>query len=605
MINDHFDHIEGYVTLTLTGAPGFGKTSLAVALCHHDDVKRNFTDGMVWIELGPQTKHPNVMLNDLYCRMTERNFEHINDAADKIKNLTMHFQNLLVIIDDVWEADDAKMLIKAFPFSKIMITTRVNNLSIPTRQKFDVGPMTIKEAEYLMINDIIEYDKISSEDKKIINELAQKVHLWPLLLLLIRGQLQYNLIDNKVYIPPHIAIQKVKTNLMTKGLVAFDRALAKGSRERSVQACIEVSLNMLDDPTRNKLISVMLYTGIDGSLPIELLHCLWNLSKEDTSNKLESYGLVSNKNVLIPPYYNACIYLTIHAVISHYILSSIRSEQIAHLSPFIMDNAEKLIAGQEELVFRKYYGLSRTIDTKIEFLTYNKQKLEHVILPFYVKDINQHVVHDPHLAILILQNIQLLLINAGNILEIFSPQICTLLSECYKALSNGLTLSKEFNMQFRLYYSKMNYDNLVTTLTKYLDTPFINSVIVDCIELTQTIVYCCYGKLKSNLIEKGNDLKFLSKEYHCISFEKFPRFQLYTKLHREINMALHSNCDEDVNTVYEYLTSGKFEEDVKLVTINYEMKINDINLPWLLANNESELFYCCKYQAVKKGVAPE
>jgi len=269
MINDSFDHTEGYITLSLTGAPGFGKTTLAVALCNHPDVKETFTDGIVWIELGPQAKHPNVMLNDLYCRMIGSNFEHINDAEDKIRNLTKNFQNMLVIIDDVWEADDAKIIMKTFPFSKIIITTRVSNLSIPVRQKVDVGSMTVEEAVYLMTNEIIEYDKILKEDEKILHEIAQIVYHWPLLLLLIKGQLQHNLIDSKVYVSPHHAIQKVKTNLMTKGLVAFDRTSLQGSQEKSVHVCIEVSLNMLDNSTRDKLISMMLYTGIGASLFVE------------------------------------------------------------------------------------------------------------------------------------------------------------------------------------------------------------------------------------------------------------------------------------------------------------------------------------------------
>jgi len=597
MIYENLDQMEEYVTLILTGAPGFGKTTLAIALCNHPDMKEVFTDGIVWIELGTQAKHPKVILNDLYCRMTGRNFEYINDAEDKIRNLTKHFRNMLVIIDDVWEADNAKILIKAFPYSKIIITTRVSNLSIPVRQKVDVGSMTIEEAVYLMTNEIIEYDKISNEDEKTLYEIAQNVHHWPLLLLLIRGQLQYNLIDNKVYVTPHHAIQKVQANLMTKGLVAFDRPSMIGNRQQSVRVCIEVSLNMLDDPTRTKLISMMLYTGIDGSMPKEVLYSLWNLSKEDASaiiDKLEAYGLASNKDVKIPPFYNACVYLTIHAVISHYVLSSVSATQIFNLSPFFV-NTEKLVVAQEELVFKKYYGLSNIMDlTKIEYLIYNQQKMEHVILPYYVKDIIMHVLHDPNLVILILQNIQSILINAGSILEIFSPQIISLLCESYKALSHGLILSREFNTQFQLFCSKMNFENLVITLTKYLDTPFITSVIADCIELTKNIASCCDGKLKSDLIEKGKELTFLTKEYHCVSLEKLPRLQLYIKLHSEISMAL---LNDDVNTLYKYISSGKFEEDVELVHMNYCIKINDIGLPGLQdfsADNKSELFNHCK-----------
>ena len=38
----------------LQGAGGFGKTTLAAALCHDDDVKLAFGDGILWVTLGAE-----------------------------------------------------------------------------------------------------------------------------------------------------------------------------------------------------------------------------------------------------------------------------------------------------------------------------------------------------------------------------------------------------------------------------------------------------------------------------------------------------------------------------------------------------------------------
>ena len=40
------------ITTALTGAGGFGKTTLATALCHDDDILENFDDGILWVTLG-------------------------------------------------------------------------------------------------------------------------------------------------------------------------------------------------------------------------------------------------------------------------------------------------------------------------------------------------------------------------------------------------------------------------------------------------------------------------------------------------------------------------------------------------------------------------
>ena len=39
-------------TVTITGPGGFGKTSIVTSLCYHPLVKKQFTDGFLFIELG-------------------------------------------------------------------------------------------------------------------------------------------------------------------------------------------------------------------------------------------------------------------------------------------------------------------------------------------------------------------------------------------------------------------------------------------------------------------------------------------------------------------------------------------------------------------------
>ena len=64
---------------------------------------------------------------------------------------------------------------------------------IPSKQSVIIGPMTQHEAIILLTSEVIDSSQLLQEDVNLLDELAQDVHLWPLLLSLIRGQLSHNL----------------------------------------------------------------------------------------------------------------------------------------------------------------------------------------------------------------------------------------------------------------------------------------------------------------------------------------------------------------------------------------------------------------------------
>ena len=199
-------------TVTITGVGGFGKTTAVISLCYYPTVQKQFTDGFIFIELGPQATDPSIKLRAIYNLLTDEQCD-INVVEQKINQLTSdYYRNLLVIIDDVWHAEDAQPIIKAFSNCKTVLTTRMNNVEqyIPTNKSVTIGPMTQSEAISLLTNGIFDVSQLSQEDMSLLDELAQDVHLWPLLMSLIRGQIVHNL---KQHLSHHKAIKNVQDNL--------------------------------------------------------------------------------------------------------------------------------------------------------------------------------------------------------------------------------------------------------------------------------------------------------------------------------------------------------------------------------------------------------
>jgi hypothetical protein len=96
------------LTTGLTGAGGFGKTTLAARACHDSKVKRRFRGGFAWVTIGKDAEGPG-----LAARIAELVVNMGGDAAAftspeqaghaLAKVLAGHRQTLLVV-DDVWTA---------------------------------------------------------------------------------------------------------------------------------------------------------------------------------------------------------------------------------------------------------------------------------------------------------------------------------------------------------------------------------------------------------------------------------------------------------------------------------------------------------------------
>ncbi|MFM7394671.1 MAG: NB-ARC domain-containing protein [Cyanobium sp.] len=113
------------ITTALTGAGGFGKTTLAAALCHDDAILQTFDDGILWVTLG-ETPNLADALAKLYAGLTgERPF--FKDAEDAATTLAekLERKTCLIVIDDVWDPAHLRPFLPGGEGCARLITSRL------------------------------------------------------------------------------------------------------------------------------------------------------------------------------------------------------------------------------------------------------------------------------------------------------------------------------------------------------------------------------------------------------------------------------------------------------------------------------------------------
>ena len=591
-------------TVTITGAGGFGKTTLVTSLCYHPVVKEHFSDGFIFIELGPQATDPSIKLSQLYHLLTGEYLKQcdIIHAEQELKQYTSNFyHNLLVIIDDVWHIEDVEPILKAFSNCKTILTARMNDIEqcIPANQTVIVGPMSTNEAISLLTSKIIDSSQLSQEDVRLLDELTQDVHLWPLLLSLIRGQLSHNL--KQYHLSYHEAIKTVQSQLHHRGLTAFDKNNIN-SRKLAVKVCIEITLELLTKSISDKIKTLVLYTGIGTSVQTAILDTLWKISKQEAENTVDmlwAYGLVHFTHIIMPPNNSKQHCVEVHAVISQFITESLDINEFLALSPFFCKNLNSGRVVEKALTLnfmQTSYGMLNQSDAlllmPVEFLKFYQSLIENVKLTCCLKYINMYTVSDPHIIIYILQQIKdgLLIVSSPiiNIFSLFIEEIDSLLSECKQVLKHAHILCRKFNQGVQRNLLAKNYELLIQIMEDFIKNYPLGNIILKAITMMNKIVLCCkpVHKLEDFMVTRHEALKTRTNDNHYINTALLPLVKLCIKVHKDISFSLMAGAPY-IEEIYCYITNNTFDEEIMLLESNYFIKMQEFapNVAYLQAKN--------------------
>lgn len=177
------------ITTALRGAGGFGKTTLALALCHDLEIQAMFPDGVLWIELGEHPPRSIDVLNGVLASLAPSLSGAITlaEARDRWR-LALHERACLLVIDDVWQALSLSPLLESGPQCVRLITTRNDQVLPEETARIFVDEMESEEAVGVLCRGLPK--KIEQAAYQLgLNALVKRLGSWPLLLTLANGML--------------------------------------------------------------------------------------------------------------------------------------------------------------------------------------------------------------------------------------------------------------------------------------------------------------------------------------------------------------------------------------------------------------------------------
>lgn len=280
------------MTAALKGAGGYGKTTLAKALCHDQLIQDAFDDGILWVTLGEHPGDLTGRVEDLIVTLSDERpgFTTQDAAISRLKELLAD-RDILIVIDDVWDRAHLNPFIQGGPRCARLITTRNLDTLPASATKVQVDAMRQNEATELLAAGLNHDGSLTRE----LTALGARVGEWPLLLGLVNSALRNRIENDKQ--SPRDAIDWVNKALTKRGLAYFD---ARNSDQRSVAVgrTIGVSLDLLSEQQRERYFELAIFPE-DVEIPLSTLEKLWaktgrfdEFDTEDLCSRLNSFSLL-------------------------------------------------------------------------------------------------------------------------------------------------------------------------------------------------------------------------------------------------------------------------------------------------------------------------
>jgi len=259
------------LTTALRGAGGYGKTALANALCRDPDIRFEFTDGILRVEIGKERDDVTALVMDLIEKLDPNGkrpgFQDITTASEHLGELIGE-SRILMVIDDVWREAQLRPFLCGGPNCVHLVTTRLPRVLPRAHTAVLIDEMRAEEAAALMARDLpVEADPAC---RWRLRGLAMLLGNWAQMLGIANGWLLDRVHEGEALAD---AIVRFEQRLRSRGLTAFDPR-DETQRNRAAGICIEASLQDLKPDERARFDELAVLPE-DEDVPIDVVQALW------------------------------------------------------------------------------------------------------------------------------------------------------------------------------------------------------------------------------------------------------------------------------------------------------------------------------------------
>jgi tetratricopeptide (TPR) repeat protein len=263
------------------GLPGSGKSVMARAFAHDAAVRRVFRDGVLSATLGrdtPQTVDVT-RLQSAWGRALRDNDmppagypDHVTGAS-QLRSL-LQDRSCLLVLDDVWNANDIRPLLVGGPRCLHVATTRqLDVVDAIGASGIELSSMTAPEALTLIEQWC---GQLSESDREIAFSLGNDVEWLPLALELMAAQAR------------QVGWTAYRERWRTQKLKALRRGRRSAGREDSVADSLELSYQSLAaDADWYRQLAVF---GANTRFPASAAAALWNVDEAEADDALRDFS---------------------------------------------------------------------------------------------------------------------------------------------------------------------------------------------------------------------------------------------------------------------------------------------------------------------------
>lgn len=283
--------------VALQGMAGVGKTAVALAYARSTAVRERFPDGVLWASLGPNPVLKDTLVDWGQALGVDISQERNERAChERLRNI-LYDQQVLVIVDDVWETNHCDLFQVVGPDGCLLVTTRESPIAFKfaTRARtlrLDIlsASMALRLLHYLAPEAVT----LGGEQAR---QLCERLEFLPLALVLAG-----RLLANEADVPSRMRrimcelINRRQTRLQ---LLQVEERLGLPDHEpASLQAIIAMSVERLSLVDQQRFAKLSTIATVPFTWKIETAIDLWSCtaeSAETTMSSLIQRGLATRR----------------------------------------------------------------------------------------------------------------------------------------------------------------------------------------------------------------------------------------------------------------------------------------------------------------------